>query len=212
MRLVVLGPQGAGKGTQAGRIGEKYGIPLVATGDIFRAAMKSESDLGKRVRAYVEEGRLVPDELTIEVVSEQLSSDDYAEGFLLDGFPRSLKQAQALDDILAANGLELDAALLIDVPEDVSLRRLNARRVCTQCGWNYSVDNPPARNWTCDICGGEVETRQDDVDEQTVRARLKAYHEQLGPLRDYYRERGLLRDIDGSGSPDEVFAKIVSSL
>ncbi len=212
MRLVVLGPQGAGKGTQAGRIGEKYGIPVLSTGDIFREAMKSNSELGHQVRDFVEKGRLVPDDLTIEVVRERLGSEDYAEGFLLDGFPRSIKQAQALDEMLARKNIALDAALLIDVPEEVSLRRLTGRRVCTQCGWNYSVDNPPTRNWRCDVCGGKVETRQDDVDEQTVRARLKAYHEQLDPLRDYYRERGVLRDIDGSASPDEVFAKILSAL
>jgi len=212
MRLVIFGPQGAGKGTQSARITEKYGIPDIATGDIFRWAIKGGTALGLKVREYVESGRLVPDDLTIEVVKERLSAPDAEAGFLLDGFPRTNEQAKALDELLAEKTTSLDAALAIEVPEEVSLRRLLGRRACSKCGRNYHVDSPPADDWTCDTCGGEVVERVDDLDEATVRRRLELYHEQTEPLKAYYDERGLLRVIDGTASPDDVFDQIVAVL
>lgn len=213
MRLVIFGPQGAGKGTQSSRIAEKFGIPSIATGDIFRWAIKGGTALGLKAKQYVEAGRLVPDEVTIGVVTERLLADDCQEGFLLDGFPRNVEQAEALDRILEKSGCGVDAALVIDVPEEVSLRRLLGRRVCSNCGRNYHLDSPPEVNWTCDNCGGEVVERGDDLDEATVKERLRLYHEQTSPLKAYYADRGLLREVDGSdGSPDEVFTRIVEAI
>jgi adenylate kinase len=211
VRLVIMGPQGAGKGTQGERIAEKYGIPDIATGEIFRWALKGGTALGMKVREYVETGHLVPDDLTIEVVAERLRADDCKDGFLLDGFPRSLRQAEALDEILAAQGVKLDAALVIEVPEAVSLHRLLGRRVCPDCGKNYHVDSPPEKNWTCDRCGGAVVARTDD-NEETIRERLKLYHEQTEPLKEYYAKKGLLREVRGNGTEDEVFARIAEAL
>jgi adenylate kinase len=213
MELVILGPQGAGKGTQSVRLIEKYAIPDIATGDIFRAAMKdSDNELGAKVREYVDSGRLVPDELVVEIVLERLRQDDTQDGFLLDGFPRSRRQAEALDDFLSERGTPLDGAIVIEVPEDVSLRRILGRRVCVQCGWTYSIDMPPKSDWSCDRCGGDVVGRMDDQDEATVRERLKNYTEQTQPLKKYFDERGVLVQIDGTKTPDEVFTEIVSAL
>jgi adenylate kinase len=211
VRLIIFGPQGAGKGTQSEKISEKYGIPGIATGEIFRAALMGRTALGLKVSQYVDSGKLVPDELTIEVVSERLHADDCKDGFLLDGFPRSLNQAEALDGILAAQGKALDAALVIEVPEEVSLRRLLGRRACEDCGKNYHLDNPPMVDWTCDRCGGKVVERADDH-EATIRKRLSLYHSQTEPLKAYYETKGLLRRVDGLGSPDEVFKRIASSI
>jgi adenylate kinase len=212
VRLVVFGPQGAGKGTQGALIAEKFRIPDIATCDIFRWAISGGTALGLKVKNYVEEGRLVPDDLTIEVVSERLSADDCKDGFVLDGFPRSLRQAEALDEILAAQGVKLDAALVLEIPEEVSLRRILGRRACIDCGRNYHLDSPPRSDWTCDACGGAVEERTDDH-EDTIRLRLQLYHEQTEPLKTYYEERGLLRRVDGAlGTPNDVFEKILSVL
>ena len=212
MRLVIFGPQGAGKGTQGALISEKYGIPSISTGEIFRWAIKGKTSLGLKVLEYVDAGKLVPDELTIEVVTDRLSAADCMDGFLLDGFPRNVGQARALDALLADYNAAIDAALVVEVPEDVSLRRILGRRACSNCGRNYHVDAPPEKNWTCDACGGEVVERTDDHEEATVRERLKLYHEQTEPLKKYYDDKGLLREIDGMGSPDEVFTRIVSSI
>jgi adenylate kinase len=212
MRLVIFGPQGAGKGTQGALIAEKYGIPSISTGEIFRWAIKGKTALGLKVLEYVDAGRLVPDELTIEVVTDRLTAADCADGFLLDGFPRNVGQARALDALLEDSGSALDAALMVEVPEEVSLRRILGRRACNNCGRNYHIDAPPENNWTCDVCGGEVVERTDDHEEDTVRNRLRLYHEQTEPLKSYYEDRGLLREIDGLGSPDEVFTRIVSSV
>lgn len=211
MRLVIFGPQGAGKGTQSERISEKYGIPSIATGEIFRSAQAARTALGLKVFQYVDAGKLVPDDLTIEVIRERLLSDDATDGFLIDGFPRSLRQAEVLDEILAAQGTELDAALVIEVPEEVSLRRLLGRRACQECGRNYHLDSPPLSDWTCDRCGGKVVERADDH-EETIRKRLSLYHEQTEPLKVYYESRGLLRTVDGLGTPDEVFDRIAASI
>ncbi|MDQ3878829.1 MAG: adenylate kinase [Actinomycetota bacterium] len=212
MRIIIFGPQGAGKGTQSQRISERYSIPAISTGEIFRWAMAGKTALGLRVFEYVDAGRLVPDELTIQVVSDRLEADDSRDGFLLDGFPRSIRQAEALDKMMADQGAALDAALVIDVPEDVSLRRILGRRACSSCGRNYHIDLPPKENWTCDTCGGQVVGRTDDVDERTIRQRLSLYHEQTEPLKAYYGDRGLLREVDGVGTTDEVFARIESAL
>ncbi len=212
MRLVILGPQGAGKGTQSGRIAEKYDIPVISTGDTFRWAISSGTEVGLQAKEYVSAGRLVPDEITVRVVRERLGAADCGTGFLLDGFPRNLAQAQALDEMLADMGCALDAALLLEVPQEVSLRRLTGRRVCSGCGLNYHADSPPRRDWTCDRCGGDVVPRSDDRDEDAIRRRLKLYRQQTAPLKTYYAERGRLREIDGRGSPDEVFDRIAAAL
>ena len=212
MRLVIFGPQGAGKGTQSGRISEKYGIPSIATGDMFRWAIAEQTDVGRRAHEYVGSGRLVPDDVTIDVVCERLGSTDVAGGFLLDGFPRNISQAEALDGIGAELQWSLNAALALEVPEAESLKRIMGRRVCSQCGRNYHVDAPPRRDWTCDVCGGRVEPRPDDQDEGAIRERLHNYREQTEPLKSYYEERGKLRAVSGEGSPDEVFDRIVEVL
>jgi adenylate kinase len=212
MRLVIFGPQGAGKGTQTSRIAEKYAVESVSTGDMFRWAISEGTDVGEKAREYVKSGRLVPDEITIEVVRERLQSGDCDQGFLLDGFPRNLAQAKALDEILSEVDCQLDAALVLEVPEEVSLRRIMGRRVCTKCGRNYHVDAPPSRDWTCDRCGGKVEARADDQDEEAIRERQKGYREQTEPLKSYYESQGKLRTVSGEGSPDEVFERIVEAL
>lgn len=212
MRLVIFGPQGAGKGTQAAQIAEKWGIPAISTGEIFRWAIKGKTALGNEVLQYVNAGRLVPNELTIKVVSERIASDDCADGFLIDGFPRNIVQAEALDELLNDVEIGLDAALVIEVPEELALRRLTGRRVCENCGRNYHLDSPPENNWTCDVCGGSVGARDDDVDEAALKERLATYHDQTEPLYEYYERTGRLRKIDGTGSPDEVFSRIVEAL
>ncbi|MGH2817604.1 MAG: adenylate kinase [Actinomycetota bacterium] len=212
MRLIIFGPQGAGKGTQADLISHKYGIPAISTGEIFRWAIRGKTALGLEVQQYLDEGRLVPDQLTIGVVRERLEASDAREGFLLDGFPRNLEQARALDAMLADAGTRLDAALVLNVPEEISLRRIVGRRACSECGHNYHVDAPPGEDWNCDVCGGDVVERSDDHDEATIRKRLELYHEQTEPLKQLYEERGLLLEIDGVGTPDEVFSRIVEAL
>src|ERR687891_320530 len=211
MRLIIFGPQGAGKGTQAELISKKYGVPAISTGEIFRWAIKGKTALGLKVQQYLDEGRLVPDQLTIGVVRERLESEEAREGFLFDGFPRNLEQTRALDGILADAGASLDAALVLDVPEEVSLRRITGRRACSTCGRNYHVDAPPSEDWTCDVCGGEVVPRSDD-NEAALRKRLDLYHEQTEPVKAYYKDRSLLREVDGLGTQQEVFDRIVEKL
>lgn len=212
MRILIFGPQGAGKGTQSARIAEKLGIVSISTGDIFRWAIREGTELGAQVKGYVEDGRLVPDELTVRVVKERLEQDDLAAGWILDGFPRNEEQAEALYRILEGQDCTLDAAVILDVPQDVSLRRILGRRVCSNCGRNYHIDAPPQQNWTCDVCGGEVVKRTDDFDEAAVRKRLDIYHQQTEPLKAYYGRRGILHTIDGEGSPDEVFTRLIEAL
>jgi adenylate kinase len=211
MRLVIFGPQGAGKGTQGALIAERFGIPDIATGDIFRWAISGGTPLGLKVKDFVEEGQLVPDDLTIEVVLERLRADDARAGFVLDGFPRNVAQARALDEMLAEQGAQIDGALVLEVPEEVSLRRILGRRVCSSCGRNYHIDSPPQNNWMCDACGGEVVGRSDDH-EQTIRRRLHLYHESTEPLKSYYEKRGLLRQVDGLGKEPDVFDRIMAKL
>ena len=212
MRLAIFGPQGAGKGTQALRISEKYGIPSISTGEIFRWAVAGKTALGLRVLEHVNAGKLVPNDLTIQVVRERLAAEDVKDGFIVDGFPRNTVQAEALDELLAEQGCGLDAALVIDVPQEVSVRRILGRMACVRCGRNYSIESPPEKPGVCDKCSGEVVRRTDDVDERTVLSRLDTYHRETEPLKVYYDERGLLREVSGEGSPEEVFARIVAVL
>ena len=212
MRLVIFGPQGAGKGTQGSLISEKWGIPAISTGDIFRWSIAQGTELGSDVKEYVDNGDLVPDRLTVRLVRDRLAQDDTASGWLLDGFPRNIGQAEALDRLTADLGPGLDAALLLDVPEEVSLHRILGRTVCSGCGRNYHVDSPPKEDSVCDVCGAEVVERSDDNDKEAIRRRLRTYYDETAPLANYYEEQGLLRRIDGNGSPAEIFERIERDL
>lgn len=212
MRLVIFGPQGAGKGTQGSFISEEWGIPAISTGDIFRWSIAQGTELGRDVKEYVDNGDLVPDRLTIRLVRDRLVQEDTASGWLLDGFPRHLGQAQALERLTTELGNPLDAALLLDVPEEVSLHRVLGRTVCSGCGRNYHVDSPPKEDSICDACGEPVVERSDDTDKEAIRKRLTTYYEETAPLADFYEERGLLRRIDGNGSPEEIFDRIRQNL
>ncbi|HWG73816.1 MAG TPA: adenylate kinase [Acidimicrobiales bacterium] len=210
-RVIILGKQGAGKGTQAIRLSRHYVVPHISTGDVFRAAVRSGSEFGKRAKEYLDAGELVPDEVVIGVVTERLTHDDTTHrGFILDGYPRTVGQAAALVDILEPQAL--DAALDIQVDTDHVLSRLAARRVCNDCGANYSViDNRPSVKGICDVCGGEVVQRDDDT-EAAIRRRLELYETETAPLIEWYRERDILASIDGLGTPDEVTERLISEI
>lgn len=207
-RLVILGKQGAGKGTQAVRLSRHYVVPHVATGDTFRAAVRSGSEFGEKARKFLESGEFVPDEIVIGVVRERLTHDDTTHrGFILDGFPRTIAQADALLDIAEPKGLDL--AINLEIATEQVLRRLASRRVCSDCGANYSVvDNPTRVRGICDVCGGEVVQRDDDT-EFAIRRRLELYEKETAPLIDWFAERELLVSIDALGSPDEVTERMV---
>ncbi|HEU5139018.1 MAG TPA: adenylate kinase [Bacillales bacterium] len=208
MNLILMGLPGAGKGTQAEEITNQFGIPHISTGDMFRAAIKDQTDLGMKAKAYMDAGDLVPDEVTIGIVRERLGKDDCRKGFLLDGFPRTIDQAQALEDILSESGRELDYVLYIDVDEGKLLERLSGRRICKDCGATYHVVfNPPAKDGVCDKCGGELYQREDDSKE-TVQNRLDVNNKQLSPLLDFYRKRDYLHTINGNQDIDDVFSDI----
>jgi len=212
MNLVLLGPPGAGKGTQATSIAEKYHIPHISTGDIFRKNVKEGTPLGKKAKEYMDKGELVPDDLTIDLVNDRLVQDDCRNGFLLDGFPRTEYQAEKFDAFLAKNGMELTKVIDIDVAEDILLDRMIGRRVCRACGKPYHVTNmPPKVEGVCDVCGGEVYQRADDT-EETVKNRFKVYKEQTSPLIAYYEKAGNIAHIDGAGALDTVFAAIVDAI
>lgn len=211
MRLVLLGPPGAGKGTQAERIARATGALHVATGDMFRQAVREATPLGLLAKGYMDRGELVPDDVTIGLVRERLSRADKAEGFVLDGFPRTRPQAEALERLLAELGLPLTAVLELAVPDDEIVRRLSGRRVCERCGRNYHVDfDPPRSPGVCDTCGGRLVQRDDDR-EETVRRRLAVYRRETLPLRDFYEERALLRSVPGVGRPDEVTRALMAA-
>lgn len=197
MKLVLLGPPGAGKGTQATGIAEKYGIAHISTGDIFRFNIKNETELGKEVKGYLEQGALVPDELTVRIVWDRLDQEDCKNGFLLDGFPRTIGQAQALDAGLEERGTALDRVINIEVPDDVLIKRLAGRRVCSKCGQPYHIHNMPSKvEGVCDVCGGEVIQRPDD-NEATVANRIAVYEKQTSPLIEYYQKQEILMTVNG---------------
>jgi adenylate kinase len=207
VRLVILGKQGAGKGTQCVRLARHYVVPHISTGDMFRAAVRMGTEFGLRAREYMDAGELIPDDVVIGVVRERLEQDDTKNrGFILDGFPRTANQAEKLSETT-----EVDLAIDIEVPTDIVLTRLAGRRVCSTCGTNFSVANPPKYDWTCDVCGGEVVQREDDT-EEAIKRRLVLYEEQTEPLISWYLERDMLVSIDGLGSPDEVTQRLVRSI
>jgi adenylate kinase len=205
MNLVLMGLPGAGKGTQAEKIVEKYGIPHISTGDMFRAAIKDSTELGLKAKSFMDKGNLVPDEVTIGIVRERLSKEDCAEGFLLDGFPRTVAQAEALEDILTDLHKKINFVINIDVDQEILMERLTGRRICKSCGSTYHlVFNPPAKDGVCDRCGGELYQRADD-NAETVQNRLEVNQKQTKPLLDFYEGKGYLRNINGQQDIRLVF-------
>ncbi len=212
MRLVLLGAPGAGKGTQAKKLIEKYGIPQISTGDLLRAAVAAGTPLGKEAKSYMDKGELVPDRVVLGMVEERLKQDDCKKGYILDGFPRNTAQAEALDKMLGSLGMSLSAALSVDVPFDDLMKRLTGRRTCKACGQMYNVYfNPSKKEGTCDKCGGALFQRDDDK-EETIKKRLEVYNAQTAPLIDYYRKKGILGSVNGTGSIDEIFRTVCNSL
>ena len=212
MKIVMLGGPGAGKGTQAKIIAERYSIPHISTGDIFRANIKEGTELGKKAKTYMDQGALVPDELVVDLVADRLTWEDAKEGFVLDGFPRTIPQAEALTKALKEMGTELDYAIDIEVPDQNIIERMGGRRACVSCGATYHLVNiPPKTEGKCDKCGSDLILRDDDKPE-TVKKRLDVYHEQTQPLIEYYPELGLLREVDGTVQMNEVFDAIAAIL
>ena len=212
MKLLIMGRPGAGKGTQAVNIKDYYNIPHISTGDMFRAAMKNETKLGLTAKGYMEKGLLVPDEVTIGIVQERLLEDDCKNGFLLDGFPRTIAQAEALEEFLKANGIALDAVLDVNVPAEILIRRMVGRRVCKGCGATYHVEfNAPKQEGICDNCGTPLIQRADDT-EATAKNRLEVYDSQTAPLLEFYSKQGILKTVDGDQALDKVFEDIKAVL
>ena len=212
MKIIMLGAPGAGKGTQAKRIAEKYSIPHLSTGDIFRANIKNGTELGKKAKTYMDQGLLVPDELVVDLVVDRLNQDDCANGCVLDGFPRTIPQAEALDIALTAIGQSVDYAINVEVPDQNIVHRMSGRRACVNCGATYHVVYAPTKvENICDTCQGELILRDDDKPE-TVQKRLNVYHEQTQPLLDYYTKKNILVEVDGTVDIDDVFAAIVKIL
>ena len=212
MKLLIMGRPGAGKGTQAANIKEYYNIPHISTGDMFRAAIKNETKLGLTAKGYMDKGQLVPDEVTIGIVQERLLEDDCKKGFLLDGFPRTIAQAEALETFLKANGIILDAVLDVNVPAEILVRRMVGRRVCKGCGATFHVEfNAPKQEGICDVCGTPLIQRADDTYE-TANSRLEVYDNNTAPLLDFYNTRGLLKTVNGDQALDKVFEDIKNVL
>jgi adenylate kinase len=212
LNLILLGPPGAGKGTQAERLVEDFDLPYYATGDILRAAVKDGTQIGTQAKEYMDRGDLVPDEVIIGVIMERIDTPEAADGFLLDGFPRTIPQADALAQALENLGRRITAVILIDVPDEEVIRRLSGRRVCVKNGHTYHVDfDPPKREGVCDQDGSRLVQRDDDK-EETVKRRLEVYHEQTSPLVEYYEERGTLRRFEGARPPEEVHDRIRATL
>lgn len=212
MRVILLGPPGAGKGTQAKMLTEKYGVPQISTGDILRAAVAAGSRLGKEAKGYMDRGALVPDEVVIGIVRDRLTEPDCQGGYLLDGFPRTVAQAEALTGMLRELGAPLPTVVSLEVDEEEVVRRLAGRRTCQACGEPFHVEfHPPRREGICDKCGGTLIQREDDK-EETIRRRLQVYREQTEPLISYYEKQGLLKTVNGLGETGDVFARIASKL
>lgn len=212
MNIILMGLPGAGKGTQASEIIKKYPIPHISTGDMFRKAIKDETELGKEAKSYMDRGELVPDEVTVGIVKERISEDDAKKGFLLDGFPRTIEQAEALNSILEELGRTIDAVVNIEVPEEELMNRLTGRRICETCGTTYHlVFNPPKVEGICDIDGGKLYQREDDNPE-TVANRLEVNVKQSKPILEFYNQKGLLKNIDGSKHIDEVTSDVIGIL
>jgi adenylate kinase len=212
MYVILLGAPGAGKGTQAGLISKKMGLAHVASGDLFREALSKGTELGLSAKAYMEQGKLVPNEITIKMVLERIKADDCKEGVLLDGFPRNVEQAKALDEALAEYNNRIDKAVYIKVSEEELLKRLTGRWICRNCQTPYhEVTSPPKTQGKCDKCGGELYQRADDK-EETIKERIKVFFKETAPLIDYYQKAGKLIEVDGEGSSEEISARIVSSL
>jgi adenylate kinase len=212
MYLVLLGPPGAGKGTQAERLEEELHLPHVSSGELFRENMKNETELGLLAKGYIDRGDLVPDDVTIAMIRERLQRPDCEQGAILDGFPRTHAQAEALDSMLVEMGRGLDGVLYISVPDEELVRRLSGRWLCRQCQTPYhTVFSPPAKEGICDACGGELYQRDDDKP-QTVRTRLEVYRQQTAPLIDYYRQAGLLVEVDGAGGIEGVSAALLEAV
>ena len=208
MKIIMLGAPGAGKGTQAKQIAAKYQIPHISTGDIFRANIKNGTELGKKAKEYMDQGLLVPDELTCDLVMDRIGQEDCANGFVLDGFPRTIPQAESLDAALSKIGQKMDFAIDVDVPDSHIVKRMSGRRACLSCGATYHiVASPPKKEGICDACGKELVLRDDDKPE-TVQKRLDVYHEQTQPLIDYYKKQGILHSVDGTQPMEDVFANI----
>ncbi len=212
MKIIMLGAPGAGKGTQAKMIAEKFDIPHISTGDIFRANIKNGTELGKKAKEYMDKGQLVPDELTVEILLDRVAADDCKNGYVLDGFPRTIPQADVLDKELTKLGDKVDFAINVDVPDENIVRRMSGRRACLKCGATYHIEHiPPKKEGICDKCGSELVQRDDDKPE-TVQNRLSVYHEQTQPLIDYYNKKNILKSVDGTKDMQEVFSDIVNIL
>ena len=212
MKIIMLGAPGAGKGTQAKMIADKYQVPHISTGDIFRANIKNGTELGKKAKEYMDKGQLVPDELTVEILLDRVAQDDCKNGYVLDGFPRTIPQADVLDTELTKLGDKVDYAINVDVPDENIVRRMSGRRACLKCGATYHIEHiPPKKEGICDNCGSELVQRDDDKPE-TVQNRLSVYHEQTQPLIDYYNKKGILKSVDGTKDMQEVFDEITGIL
>ena len=212
MKIIMLGAPGAGKGTQAKRIAEKYGVPHVSTGDIFRANIKNGTQLGMEAKKYMDQGLLVPDELTVRILLDRVAQDDCKNGYVLDGFPRTIPQAEVLDEALTKLGDKIDYAIDVNVPDENIIRRMSGSRACLTCGATYHIEHiPPKQEGICDKCGSELVLRDDDKPE-TVKNRLAVYHEQTQPLIDFYEKKGVLKTVDGTLPMEEVFAAITAIL
>lgn len=213
MRVVLLGPPGGGKGTQAQKLIEKFKMPQVSTGDLFRAAVKNQTELGKRAKLFMDKGQLVPDEIVIGMVKERIAKDDCKTGFILDGFPRTNGQAEALDKMLPELGMKLDAVVEIAVPDPEVVKRLSGRRTCTKCGAMYHTEfNVPKKAaGKCDKCGADLYQRDDD-NEKTIKSRLDVYHSQTAPLISYYQKQGIFKKVEGTGDINNIFNNVVKAL
>ncbi|MBO6113391.1 MAG: adenylate kinase [Lachnospiraceae bacterium] len=208
MKIIMLGAPGAGKGTQAKMIAQSYKLPHISTGDIFRANIKEGTDLGKEAKTYMDEGKLVPDELTVRILLDRVAKGDCKDGYVLDGFPRTIPQAEVLEKELEKLGDKVDYAINVDVPDENIINRMSGRRACLKCGATYHIKHvPPKKEGICDVCGSELVLRDDDKPE-TVKKRLDVYHEQTQPLIEFYTKRDVLKTVNGNADPKDVFAAI----